>query len=171
MNVSEPETKVKYIDVDGQRVPVVEKGKTILQIKPPTEAKEKQPSAFIQKYLMAKEQGFKGSIIDYEKQMTQARMSAAQGAVKDPNLQTKSKTFVDPQTQKTMRQDFSVNPKTGRWEPAKDKDGNDMPPYEVPKSFNILESLGKLGGGANKAESLNAQIQALEAALKSAEEE
>jgi hypothetical protein len=70
-----------------------------------------------------------------------------------------------------MRQDFAVNPKTGRWEPAKDKNGNEMPPYEVPKSFNILESLGQLGGGANKTEELNAQIKRLEEALKMAEEE
>ena len=105
-----------------------------------------------------------------EKQMTQARMSAAQGAVKDPNLQVKSKTWVDQQTQKIMRQDFAVNPKTGRWEPAKDKDGNEMPPYEVPKAFNIYESLG-VGAKGVDVNVLNAKIMELEKALKMSEEE
>ncbi len=173
-----PTAETFYVELDsGEKIPVVHKGGTLLQIKPPAAEKTgAQPSAFIQKYLVAKSEGFKGNITEYETYLAQQRAQAlsrvAQQTLKEPNAQIKYRYYKDQESGKDMVQEMVFNPKTQAVEPAKDAKGNVVPPYEKPKGFNLMEQLltGGTNQGPDKLSTLNAEIERLQRALQGIEE-
>ena len=175
-----PESKKpEFYDTEIEGVKIAklrdETGKTKWEvITAPKTAADKQPSSFIQKYLVAKSQGYTGDIMQFQKEMYKMAAGANPSSTpKEPNSQLKLRKFIEPKTGKYMAQEMVFNPKTKAHEPAKDKDGNPVPPYEIPKTFDLMGSL--LGGAGQQQTSdgqldaLNKQIEALQNALKEEE--
>ena len=109
--------------------------------------------------------------MDYEKELAKQKASMWKASTpKDPSVQTKTKKFVGPGG-KPMAQDYTLDRKTGRWVVARDEEGNPMPSYEIPKTFNLLEAVVGGAGQPDKLDSLNAQIEQLQKALSVTEEE
>jgi hypothetical protein len=165
--------KMIQLDIgDGRTLPVIQdedgKWKAVTEaLKTPSSQK---PSAFVEKYLVAKSQGYTGDIMQFQGDLYKMAAKANPSATpKDPNSQFKQKKYIDQKTNKYMAQDMVFNPKTKAYEEAKDKDGNVIPPYEIPKTFDLMGAL--LGGQGNQGadaqmDNLNKQIEALQNALK-----
>ena len=169
-------SKPEFFDTEIEGVKIAklrdETGKTKWEvITAPKTAAGSKPSSFIQKYLVAKEQGYTGDIMQFQKEMYQmAARANPSAAPKETNKQLKTKKFMA--NGKYMAQDMVYNPKTESYEPVKDKDGKPMPPYEIPKTFDLMGAL--LGGAGQQTsdgqlDALNKQIEALQNALKEEE--
>jgi hypothetical protein len=165
--------KPKFYDTEIEGVKLAQMigpdGKTTWEvIKSPKSESEKSPTAFIQKYNLAKSQGYTGDIMQFQKDMYAMAAKANPAATpKPPNLQAKYKSFM--KDGKYYRQDYNFDPKTG--------DRKEIgQPYEVPKTMGLFDMLNPNGGSGTQTsdaqmEALNSQIMQLQNALKKQEEE
>lgn len=126
---------------------------------------EKNPTAFIQKYNLAKSQGYTGDIMQFQKDIySMAAMANPAATPKAPNLQAKYKSFM--KNGKYYRQDYNFDPKSGDRKEIGE-------PYEVPKTMGMFDMLSPGTGSTTpdaQMDAINAQIMQLQNALKAQEE-